>query len=372
MTHKKHLLLFFLFLGFNFIGHSQLLKKHRDSIDDAIDLSRFLGELHGILPVVSPITEPAVGYGIAAAGLYFITKETDESQTYQKPDIAGISGGFTENGTWFVGGGYSGIWKNDRIRYRGLFAYADVNLTYYSQVYLENSREFNLSSYFFLQQALFRIKESNFFFGGKYQLSKINIDFQLDPEFPEVNITDFDLWNSGISLIGEFENYDNIFSPTKGLKVHFSYDQNLELLGSDKNWGTLNFYSLYYYPVNEFWVPGLRIASRLATGETPFYAKPYIELRGIPALRYQGDLTALFETEQLLNINYRWGIVAFGGVGNTFNEKNNYQAEEFVWNAGAGFRYTLARIFGLKMGLDVARGPEDWAIYMVFGSSWLK
>jgi len=372
MTNLKYLFFIFIFFGSISVGHSQILKKHRDSIDGAIDLSHFLSDLNGVLPVLSPITEPAVGYGLAGAGLYFINKEPQKNQTFQKPDIVGIGAGFTENGTWFVGGGYSGIWKNDHIRYRGIFAYGDVNLTYYSQLLPDKSKEFNLTSYFFLQQALFRIKESNFFFGGKYQLSKINIDFLLDSNFPNVTKKDFDLWNSGISLISEFDNYNNIFSPTKGTKVHLSYDQNLELLGSDRDWGTFNFYSVYYYPVSKTWIPGLRIASRLATGETPFYAKPYIELRGVPAMRYQGDLTALIETEQLFNLNPRWGLVAFGGLGNTFNKKNDYHAEELVWNAGGGFRYMLARIFGLKMGLDVARGPEDWAVYVVFGSSWLR
>ncbi|MCK5278158.1 MAG: hypothetical protein KAK04_06455 [Cyclobacteriaceae bacterium] len=43
-----------------------------------------------------------------------------------------------------------------------------------------------------------------------------------------------------------------------------------------------------------------------------------------------------------------------------------------AWNAGTGFRYLFADSLGLKMGMDIARGPEDWAIYIVVGSSWLK
>jgi len=46
------------------------------------------------------------------------------------------------------------------------------------------------------------------------------------------------------------------------------------------------------------------------------------------------------------------------------------QDAETVWNAGGGFRYLTAREFGLHMGIDVARGPEQWAIYVVFGNSW--
>jgi hypothetical protein len=42
-----------------------------------------------------------------------------------------------------------------------------------------------------------------------------------------------------------------------------------------------------------------------------------------------------------------------------------------AWNAGGGFRYLLARQFGVRAGLDVARGPEDWAWYVVFGNAWM-
>jgi hypothetical protein len=41
-----------------------------------------------------------------------------------------------------------------------------------------------------------------------------------------------------------------------------------------------------------------------------------------------------------------------------------------AWSAGTGFRYLVARQFGVRMGLDVARGPEQWAAYVVFGNSW--
>ncbi len=65
----------------------------------------------------------------------------------------------------------------------------------------------------------------------------------------------------------------------------------------------------------------------------------------------------------------RWGAVGFAGYGKTYSPNLDNQT---AWNAGGGFRYLLARIFGLKMGIDVARGPEEWAFYIVFGSSWLR
>jgi len=37
-----------------------------------------------------------------------------------------------------------------------------------------------------------------------------------------------------------------------------------------------------------------------------------------------------------------------------------------------GFRYLIAREHGLHMGVDLARGPDGWAVYVVFGSAWLR
>jgi len=339
-------------------------KKFRDSIDNAIDLSNFLNKKYGALPFIIPITEPAVGYGAVAGALYFVQKKDPK----QQPDIIVAAGGATSNKTWLVVGGYIGFWNQDKIRYRGLLGYGDVNLDYYG---IGNRPiSFNLKSFIFVQQMNFRIGESDFFLGGKYQFSNITI-----PLFENSDLIDpieLSSKNSGISLITEFDNLNNFLSPTKGLRVHLSYDQNLEIIGSDRNWGKLNFFTYLYAPVNKKWIPALRLESSLATGDTPFYALPFVNLRGVPVLRYQGELTMLAETEQLFNITSRWGLVGFTGIGAAFKSIDDLKAEELVWNAGGGIRYLIARTLGLKMGADIARGPEDWAFYVVIGTAWLR
>ena len=44
--------------------------KFRDSLDNAFDVSHFLNDLHGVLPIAAPITEPALGFGASVALLY--------------------------------------------------------------------------------------------------------------------------------------------------------------------------------------------------------------------------------------------------------------------------------------------------------------
>jgi len=352
--------------------------KFRDSLDNAFDVSHFLNDLHGVLPIAAPITEPALGFGASVALLYFIPKKDKETGVKKRgiPDIAGIAGGYTSNNTWFGGMGYLGFWNEDKIRYRGVVGYGDINLKYYRSTPIldeDISAEINNQSLFVLQQAKFRLGKSDFFLGGKYTFTKTKIEFPKIFDFPEVDPLNIDFVNSGVGIIGEFENYKNVFSPNQGMRIHLSYLQNLELIGSDRNWGKVTFSSVFYFPVNRVWVPALRVETLLATGDAPFYSKPFVGLRGVPVMRYQGDLTILAETEQSFNMfSSRWDLVAFGGVGTAFKSLDNLDPGEAVWSAGGGFRYLIARLFGLKMGVDVARGPEGWAIYVVFGSAWLR
>ena len=373
------ILLLILVLGIPPQGLAQQKQKKkkplRDTLDNAVDISYYLNNLHGFLPVIAPITEPAAGYGATLAGVFFIPKKTKDKK-FKMPDVVGAAGGITSNKTWFAGVGYVGFWKDDHIRYRGGLGYADIRLKYYGSsgsLLEDKSAKFRLKSYFLLQQALFRLGNSRFLLGGKYVFMKTTATFFEETDIPGIDPQDIDFTNSGIGLIAEYDNFNNIFSPTKGLRVNLTYNQYLEFLGSDRDFGRLSFFLYYYLPVfSNRWTAGFRLDTQMATGDPPFYMKPFIALRGVPAMRYQGNYTALVETEQEVMVTKRWSLVAFGGYGGAFKSFEEIADASSAWNAGAGFRYLIARLFGLKMGLDVAHGPEQWAVYVVIGSAWAR
>ena len=41
-----------------------------------------------------------------------------------------------------------------------------------------------------------------------------------------------------------------------------------------------------------------------------------------------------------------------------------------IYAGGLGFRYLIARRFGLKVGIDAAISNDDHAIYLQVGSAW--
>jgi hypothetical protein len=89
-------------------------------------------------------------------------------------------------------------------------------------------------------------------------------------------------------------------------------------------------------------------------------------------MKYQDRNTMVFETEVSLDIAKRWSLVGFAGMGNAYSSISDFDKGKSVRTTGTGFRYLLARKFGTKMGIDFAVSQDDYAIYIIFGSSWLR
>ena len=160
---------------------NSILEGFKDPTDGAFDTSNWLIDRKGFLPIPIIITEPAVGYGGGAALLFFHESvrdsqrervEKEDAVLSLPPSISGIAGGYTENNSWFAGGGHFGSWNDDRIRYVGGLAWASLNLKFFGAgnipVLDKRPLEFNIEGPFLIQELKFRIKRTNFFLGGRY------------------------------------------------------------------------------------------------------------------------------------------------------------------------------------------------------------
>jgi hemolysin activation/secretion protein len=89
-------------------------------------------------------------------------------------------------------------------------------------------------------------------------------------------------------------------------------------------------------------------------------------------MRYQGDQAGEFEAELRWQFHPRMSLVGFGGSGVARGGPGQRDREQTAGGYGAGFRYLLAREYGLHMGLDVAQGPDGPVLYVVFGNAWIR
>ena len=353
----------------------------KDSLDGKFDLSDYIIDANGFIPIPYIITEPALGgFGIAVAPV-FIKKRPpyidsingEVKRTPVAPDITGGILGYTVNNTWLVSAFRSGTLVKQRIKYTIGGAYANVNMSYFRSTPQEQDKEFafNFKTYVGFLQAIKRIHYSHWYAGFKYLFLKTDVRYKGTlPEF--VKPRELNSIVSQFGLVLELDNRDNVFTPDKGYKIHIDGNVSDNLFGSDYEYWRLNYYMYAYKQISKKLVGGLRIDGQQAFQDPPFYLLPYINMRGVPSARYQGKADLLTELEARWDFVSRWSIVFFGGTGKAFDDWSEIGAAKWVVSGGSGFRYLLARKFKLRVGIDLARGPDTWAYYIVFGSSWAK
>lgn len=350
-----------------------------DPEDGKFDASDYLASAKGFLPVPIIITEPAVGYGLGLGVAYFhVPKEVDrEKHTHHgPPSISFGFGGRTENDTYFWGGGHMGVWNDDHIRYLGAVARMNLNLAFYVNgrdggIFNDVGIDFNVNGDFLVQDVKFRLRESNWWLGGNYFYTTARNTFELGeilpPAIPDPRF-DFDLGALGVYV--EYDGRNTIFTPSSGLSAKLTYKNFDDNWGSDYEYDSYKGSLFHYTPFGNYSSLGIRLEAETISGNAPFFAYPYISLRGISAMRYQGEDVLVGEAEYLWGLTPRWSLVLFAGAGRTSRIGLFEERSQTAGAGGVGFRYRLARKFGLQAGVDIARGPEDTSIYLTVGSAW--
>ena len=227
-------ILLILFLTVTPASGNSFFSQFVDPKDGNLDMSQWLAGKTGFLPIPILISDPAVGYG-GGLGLAFFHDSKDELQEEVgedgvlslPPSVSFLVGAGTENGSWLAAGGHVGSWKKDSIRYTGAAGYGAFNLKFYGidpdqETPGDNGLEFNIEGFLFLQELTFRIKESNFFIGGRYSYFNTTTDSDIFGAIPGIPNDGLDDATGGLGLIINYDSRDNIISPSDGhlAKLH--------------------------------------------------------------------------------------------------------------------------------------------------------
>jgi hypothetical protein len=380
---KQLLLLCVLFISFScYAQHEKAKISLKDSVDGGFDLSDYIIDAHGFVPVPYFITEPALGgFGFALIPV-FIKKRPPYIDSIKgqrvvtpiAPDITGGAGLYTVNGSWFTGLFRSGTFVKSRIKYIAGGGFGSINMNYYRTIPNKGEKEFafNIKAYAASLQATKRIGYSHWYAGLKYFLAGTDVKYKGSDTATFVKPIEYSSIVSQLGAIIELDNRDNIFTPDKGMKLHVDAIRSDNIFGSDYDYWRMNYYTYMYKPLTKKLIGGLRIDGQQTFGDVPFWLLPYIDMRGVAANRYQGNADILSEAEFRWDFYRRWSIMLFSGAGKAFDDWSDFGSSKWVISYGTGFRYLIARKFGLRMGIDIAKGPDQWAYYIVFGSNWLK
>jgi hypothetical protein len=335
------------------------------------DMSGFLDKKYGFLPIGTMITEPAVGFG-AAVGLAFI----DAPFGSGRPDITFVGGMGTENGSKGAFAGDMRHWFGGRLETRVAILYASVNLDFYGvgedPVLAGNPLQYSLEPAGGLLEARYRVAGSPVWVGLSYAYAKSMVAFEAPagtpglPNFsPASNV-------GGVTPSLTLDARDNFFTPTRGTYAEATAGIFRPALGGDDKFQRVQIIAIQYVPLHRVLFLGVRAQAAASSENTPFYLRPFIYQRGVPAMRYLGEEMAQVEIDLRWQFWKRFSVVGFGGAGAAWVERDDVQSPKTVLSGGAGFRYELARKYGIHVGVDVASGPDGQAFYIQWGSAWIR
>jgi hypothetical protein len=348
-----------------------------DPEDGWFDLSSFLVQPHGFVPLLVPITEPALGYGVGGGLVFLDPREDAGSEGWARPNITAVGGLWTEGGSEGGFAGNSSLWSGGDLQTLVAGGVVSLDLELHGigadRALDDAPLDYTLDVLGLVGEGRTRLGESDFWLALRFAWAEATVDFEGDfPAGPDLDPSDDDVVIAGPTVSVRYDSLDNVLTPTRGTLSESMVSAFDDAFGGSQDFQLVQQVLVHHAPLSERFFLGARADVDLSFGETPFYARPYIALRGIPALRYQGEHVASAELELRWQFHPRFGLVGFGGYGLAWTNFESFDREQDAFTQGAGFRYLVARRFGLHMGLDVARGPEDGAIYVQFGNAWLR
>jgi hypothetical protein len=347
-----------------------------DPADGQFDLSYFLENPKGFLPIPIVVTEPAVGYGAGGAGMFIRPRKEAGEEGWARPDISAAGGLVTQNGTWAAFAGDASRWLNGRLRTVAGAGAGQVNLDFYGLGFDRESFDqkvrYSLQFTGAIAQFNWQVADkSPWAVGVRYVYASVDPKLRDEPAFPGLSDR-VRVKISAPTAILEYDSRNNIFTPTRGIYAESSYLASREALGASGNFERFQQLLIGWQSLPHDVTVGLRGDYAWSSNGTPFFLRPFIVLRGVPAVRYQGDQMASAEIEARWQFYERWSLVGFGGAGTARTKRDALSVTQNIGAGGFGFRYELARKFGLHAGIDVAHSPGTTAVYFQVGNAWFR
>jgi hypothetical protein len=344
-----------------------------DPTDGQLDVSHWLLEKRGFLLNPFVITEPAIGYGGGATLLFFHEGDEDAEEREKgeplglPPSISFVLGGGTETASWLAGGGHFGSYLQDRVRYFGAVGYGSMNIDFYVG---DRDIDYTIEGLFLTQQLLARIVDSDFFLGGRLLYTHLDSEVDFGVPLPNFIEDSFTFDSNGVGPVVRYDSRDNIFAANTGLEVELAPLFYTKALGSDADYQVLETTLRGYAQLHEKFVAALRVDTQWSFGDTPFFALPTVQARGVPATLYQNEYAVSSELQGRWQVWDRWSLIGFVGLGWSGGDIAVLDDSEFVPSGGGGFRYLVARLLQLQMGMDFAGSEGEFAFYFQVGTGW--
>jgi hypothetical protein len=327
-----------------------------------------------------PISSPALGTGIIPILGYIFPLRKDDHVS--PPSVVGMAGIVTDNGSRGFGA-YADLYMKENT-YRITTTYVRGNLNY--DLYGVGLPAGNAGRKLPLEQSgqVFRSEVLrsigwDLFLGLRFWTgsSDIVVRATSNPASGPVPPPDIGLPTALRSLGVRLnrETASNRFYPTSGTLLDFTSDFFSEALGSKYTFQAYRFTFNKYGSLSNNQVLAYNLFVCGTGGKPPFYGNCIYgtnnELRGYTAGRYLDRYMFATQLEYRLSLPKRFGVVAYGGIGEVVpGGSQAFRINNFLPAGGGGLRFQLSKAYRVNLRADLARGKDTWTWSMGVGEAF--
>ena len=224
---------------------------------------------------------------------------------------------------------------------------------------------------------MFRIA-NHLYLGPQYRYIANDTSLQ-DPIFPDRpgDIIPKNIKNvsSGLGVVLEYDTRDNRFYPVKGSHMEATANFASETIGSDNDYQQYEIGYNLYWTLRENQVLGWRTSGCFRGGDTPYwdlcmFGGEFDAIRGYVGGQYRDEISLTTQLEYRWRFYKKWGMVAFGGIGEVAPKLGDIEFDELLPSVGIGLRWLASEKQGINLSIDYARGKDSDAWYFRIGEAF--
>jgi surface antigen Omp85-like protein len=324
-----------------------------------------------------PIVSPAIGSGIVpVAGYIFQLQQKDK---LSQPSVVGAAGLITNNGSRGFALAGDLFMKENRYELKSAYFHGNINYDLYGIGFRDGNAGLKLplsqtGQVFlieFLRNIGWRIFMGPRFVTGNSMITLRPTDGEPPPIPPDTGL-ETNLRAIGLEVLRDSR--PNRFYPTRGTLIDFTADFFSQGLGSKYSFQTYGFTFNKYWSFGEKQVLAYNGYFCGTGGEPPFYGNCVYgannELRGYTAGRYLDRYMFATQAEYRRVLLWRFGLVAFGGVGAVAPGASRFRANQFLPAGGTGVRFLLSKKEHVNLRTDFAWGKDNFTWSMGVGEAF--
>ncbi|WP_167618838.1 BamA/TamA family outer membrane protein [Maribellus sediminis] len=322
------------------------------------------------IPFVNYSKTLGTTFGAMTQGFYKVNR----NDTVSPSSSSGLMGLYTTNKSYFFAAFQRLYLNEDRWRILAAVGFGNFNYQYWQDLPLIGGTfiDFGTGAKFAFTRVERQIYKE--LYGGvSGVISKTVTDFDL-PDFVPDSIKADKRSMNNLGLILNYDKREHQMNPYGGYNIEIKDEFYREWLNSGNNFEKLELtYNHYYMLKNERNILATRMKAIVATGDVPFQGQSVVghdDIRGYSNGKYRDNQVYAVQAEYRWRFYKKFGMVGFAGVASAVKQFGDIFSSEVLPGAGVGLRYLMIEKERINIGIDVAKGKDDWGLYFRIGESF--